>query len=311
MKYISKKLIALVVTLLVISFVTFFAFTIIPGDAATTLVGMDATEEQLNALREQLGLNDNLFVRYGRWLKGAVTLDFGTSLQYKIGVTELIAGRLSSTLLLALFSIIIIFVLSVPLGIAGAKKPNGVVDNIITTLTQLGMAIPQFFLGIMLTYIFGIVLSLFNFGGYVSPSESFFGYLKFLILPAVTVAIPKLSMMTKYLRDCIVAESRQDYVRTARAKGNTEGRILTAHILKNAVIPAITFFAMIVADVLAGSIVCEQVFGIPGVGRLLTASISNRDYPVVSAIVLYIAAVVVVMNTLADVLYRVVDPRVK
>lgn len=311
MKYISKKLIALVVTLLVISFVTFFAFTIIPGDAATTLVGMDATEEQLNALREQLGLNDNLFVRYGRWLKGAVTLDFGTSLQYKIGVTELIAGRLSSTLLLALFSIIIILVLSVPLGIAGAKKPNGVVDNIITTLTQIGMAVPQFFLGIMLTYIFGIVLSVFNSGGYISPSESFFGYLKFLVLPAVTVAVPKLSMMTKYLRDCIVAESRQDYVRTARAKGNTEGRILTAHILKNAVIPAITFFAMIVADVLAGSIVCEQVFGIPGVGRLLTASISNRDYPVVSAIVLYIAAVVVVMNTLADVFYRVVDPRVK
>lgn len=311
MKYIGKKLIALAVTLLVISFVTFFAFTIIPGDAATNIMGMDATEEQLEALREELGLNDSLPVRYFRWVKGAIMLDFGTSLQYKTGVTELISGRLTATLGLAFEAIVIIFLLSVPLGILSSKKPNGAIDNIITVLTQFGMAVPQFFLGIMLTYIFGILLRVVNMGGYVNPSESLAGFFRFLILPAVTVAVPKLSMMTKYLRDCIVAQKKQDYVRTARAKGNKEGRILTHHVLKNAVIPAITFFAMIVADVLAGSIVCEQVFAIPGVGRLLTASIYNRDYPVVSAIILYIAVVVVVMNTLADIFYRIVDPRVK
>ncbi|MCQ2537459.1 MAG: ABC transporter permease [Lachnospiraceae bacterium] len=311
MKYIGKKLIALAITLLAISFVTFFAFTIIPGDAATSIMGMDASEEQLDALREELGLNDPLIVRYGRWVKGALMLDFGTSLQYKTDVAKLIGGRLTATLGLALEAILIILILSVPLGIISSKKPNGAVDNIITVLTQFGMAVPQFFLGIMLTYVFGILLRIVNMGGYVNPAESFDGFLRFLILPAITVAIPKLSMMTKYLRDCIVAQKKQDYVRTARAKGNSEGRILTHHVLKNAIIPSITFFAMIVADVLAGSIVCEQVFAIPGVGRLLTASISNRDFPVVSAIVLYVAVVVVVMNTLADVFYRVVDPRVK
>lgn len=311
MKYIGKKLIALAITLLAISFVTFFAFTIIPGDAATSIMGMDASEEQLDALREELGLNDPLIVRYGRWVKGALMLDFGTSLQYKTDVAKLIGGRLTATLGLALEAILIILILSVLLGIISSKKPNGAVDNIITVLTQFGMAVPQFFLGIMLTYVFGILLRIVNMGGYVNPAESFDGFLRFLILPAITVAIPKLSMMTKYLRDCIVAQKKQDYVRTARAKGNSEGRILTHHVLKNAIIPSITFFAMIVADVLAGSIVCEQVFAIPGVGRLLTASISNRDFPVVSAIVLYVAVVVVVMNTLADVFYRVVDPRVK
>lgn len=311
MKYIGKKLIALVVTLLVISFVTFFAFTIIPGDAATILMGVDATDEQIEALREELGLNDSIPVRYGRWIAGAVRFDFGMSLQYKMSVSELISGRLTATLGLASEALIIIILLSIPLGILSAKRPNGFLDNTVTIFTQFGMAIPQFFLGIILTYIFGILLSFGRNSGYVSPSESFGRYITFLILPAITVALPKLSMMTKYLRDCIVAQSRQDYVRTARAKGNSENRILTHHILKNALIPSITFFAMIVADVLAGSIVCEQVFAIPGVGRLLIASISNRDYPVVSAIILYIASIVVVMNTLADVFYRVVDPRVK
>ncbi len=311
MRFFIKKLIALIITMAAISFVTFLCFTIIPGDAAVNLIGMDATEEEVEALRASLGLSDPLPIRYLRWLKGAVTFDFGTSLQYSISVTSLIGGRLAATAGLAVEALVMILVLSVPLGLISSMRPNGAVDNTITVLTQFGMAVPQFFFGIMLTYVFGVVLRIFKMGGYVSPGDDPVGYFSFLILPAITVAIPKLSMMTKYLRDCIVAEKRKDYVRTAKAKGNSSARITRHHILRNALIPNITFFAMIVADVFAGSIVCEQVFSIPGVGRLLIASISNRDYPVVSAIVLYVSALVVITNTFADVLYRVADPRVR
>ncbi len=310
MKYIIKKIASLVITLLIISFVTFLAFSVIPGDAAASRLGMDATEEQVEALREEMGLNDHFIVQYGRWLGKALTGDFGVSYRYNMPVTTLISDRLGATLGLAVLSLMLILVVSVPLSLLSAAKPNGTVDNVLTVLTQVGMAVPQFFLGIVLTLVFGIMLSWFKTGGYVSPGEDFGGFLSFMILPAVSVAIPKLSMMVKYLRDCIVSEKKNDYVRTAKAKGNGEAAILFKHVLKNAVISAITFFAMIAAEAFAGSIVVEQVFGIPGLGRLLVNSISSRDFPVVNAIVLYMAALVVVMNTLADISYRIVDPRV-
>ncbi len=310
MKYIIKKIASLVITLVIISFVTFLSFSVIPGDAAEANLGMDATEEQVEELREAFGLNGPLPVRYLRWMGKAVRGDFGISFRYNMPVTRLISDRLGATIGLAFLSLILILVFSVPLALLSAARPNGAIDNVLTVLTQIGMAVPQFFLGIILTLIFGILLSWFNTGGYVSPKEDFWGCMSFMLLPAVSVAIPKLSMMVKYLRDCIVAEKKNDYVRTAKAKGNGEAAILFKHVLKNAVISAITFFAMIAAETLAGSIVVEQVFGIPGLGRLLVSSISNRDFPVVNAIVLYMAALVVIMNTLADISYRIVDPRV-
>lgn len=310
MKYVIKKIASLVITLLIISFVTFLAFSVIPGDAAASKLGMDATEEQVEALREAMGLNDPVPVKYVRWLGNVLKGDFGDSYRYNMPVTQLISDRLGATLGLAFLSLALILVLSVPLSLLSAAKPNGAVDNVLTVLTQIGMAVPQFFLGIVLTLVFGILLSWFNTGGYVNPKEDFGGFLRFMLLPAISVAIPKLSMMVKYLRDCIVSEKKNDYVRTAKAKGNGEAAILFGHVLKNAVISAITFFAMIAAEAFAGSIVVEQVFGIPGLGRLLVNSISNRDFPVVNSIVLYMAALVVVMNTLADISYRIVDPRV-
>ncbi len=310
MKYIIKKIASLVITLLIISFVTFLAFAVIPGDAAVSKLGMDATPEQVEELREEMGLKGSVMSRYLRWLGNAARGNFGKSYRYDMPVTELISERLGATVGLACVSLVLILVFSVPLSLLSAAKPNGAVDNVLTILTQIGMAIPQFFLGIVLTLVFGILLSWFKTGSYVSPSVDFGGLLSFMILPAISVAIPKMSMMVKYLRDCIVSEKKNDYVRTAKAKGNGEAAILFKHVLKNAVISAITFFAMITAEVLAGSIVVEQVFGIPGLGRLLVNSINNRDFPVVNVIVLYMAALVVIMNTLADISYRIVDPRV-
>ncbi len=311
MNYVLKKLAGLIATLILISMVTFFAFSVIPGDAAITKLGLSATEAQIESLRESMGIYAGNFEGYIKWLKGAITGNFGNSYRYQMTVTALIGSRLTATTGLALLSIFFMVIFSVPLAIISARRPNSALDNAITVLTQIGMATPQFFLGIVLTLIFGIMLSWFKVGGYVSANEDFWGFVSFMILPAISVSVPKISMMIKFLRDGIVKEKTCDYVRTARAKGNSESRILFCHILKNAIVPTITFFAMAAAEVLAGAIVAEEVFGIPGVGELLVTSISNRDYPVVQALVLYTGALVVIMNTFADIMYKIVDKRVE
>jgi len=173
------------------------------------------------------------------------------------------------------------------------------------------MAVPSFFLGILLTYAFGLVLHWFQPGQFVEPSESFFGAASYLVFPALAVALPKIAMVVKFLRNAVLSELSKDYVRTAKSRGNSSRRILYVHVLKNAMIPVITFTAMVVAEILAGSIIVEQVFSVPGVGRLLISSIFNRDYPVVQAIVMYITLVVVAVNFLVDFMYQLLDPRVR
>ena len=311
MKFIFKKIGSLIITLVIISFLCFLVFSIIPGDAALASLGMDAEEEAIEALREELGLNRPLYIRYADWLCSALQGDFGESTQYHMPVKTLVAQRLPVTIMLAVYSMFLVVLCSFPLGLLGTKKPGGVWDTVVTVLSQIGMAVPQFFLGILLTFIFGIVLSLFPGGGYVSYQEDLGGFLYFLILPAVAVAVPKCATMTRYIRNSVVAQRRMDYVRTARAKGSSEKRVLLHHVLKNTLMPVITMLAMMAADMLAGSIVVEQVFNIPGLGRLLITSISNRDYPVVQAIVIYVAAMVVIMNTLAEIAYQKLDPRVR
>ncbi len=311
MKFILKRIGTLIITLLIISFLSFLAFYLIPGDAAVASLGMDADEAAIEALREELGLNRPVIVQYGDWLFSAVRGDFGESTQYHLPVSQLVSQRLPATITLALYSMGMIILVSFPLGLLGTKKPGGAVDTAVTVLSQVGMAVPQFFLGILLTFFFGIVLSWFTVGGYISPKEDLAGFLNFLVLPAVAVAVPKCATMTRYIRNSVVAQKKMDYVRTARGKGNSEKRILLNHVLINVMMPVVTMLAMMMADVLAGSIVVEQVFNIPGLGRLLITSISNRDYPVVQAIVLYIASTVVVMNTLADIAYQKLDPRVR
>ncbi len=311
MKFILKKIGTLIITLVIISFLSFLAFSLIPGDAAVASLGMDADEAAIEALREELGLNRPVYVQYGDWLLSALQGDFGESTQYHLPVKELVSQRLPVTISLGIIAMLFVILFSFPLGLLGARKPNGVLDTGLTVLTQIGMAIPQFFLGILLTYFFGIVLSVFPVGGYVNYKEDLGKFLTFLILPAVAVAVPKCATMTRYIRNAVVAQKKLDYVRTARGKGNSEKRILLNHVLINAMMPVVTMLAMMMADVLAGSIVVEQVFNIPGLGRLLITSISNRDYPVVQAIVVYIACAVVIMNTLADIAYQKLDPRVR
>lgn len=312
MKYFIKKLITLIMTLLFISVLTFGAFSVIPGDASMTKLGTEATPDQLEALREEMGLNKPLPERYINWLTGALHGDFGESYQYDgQSVSALLADRLPVTLMLAVLSFLIILVLSIPLGIFSAKYTGRWPDTFISQLTQITMAIPPFFLGIILTYIFGLILKWFQPGSFVSPSEDFWGSVSYLVFPAIAIALPKIAMVVKFLRNSVLSEVRKDYVRTAYSKGSSKNRALYRHILKNALIPVITFMALVVAEILAGSIIVEQVFSVPGVGRLLINAISVRDYPVVQAIVMYVTTVVICINFVVDMLYQLADPRVK
>ncbi|MDO5292821.1 MAG: ABC transporter permease [bacterium] len=311
MKYIIKKTITLILTLLTVTFLTFIAFEIIPGDSALTSLGTDATPEQVEALREQLGYNEPVLVRYKNWLFDALTGDFGTSTNYKLPVSQLIKERLPITVSLAVISILMTMLISVPLGIVTTKNRHSKFEGVHQFFIHLGMAIPPFFLGIMITLVFGLLLKFFTPGTVISFTENKPQFFYYLLYPAIAVAVPKIAMMTKFLRSSIKRQLELDYVRTAYSKGSTKNHVLYAHVLKNALIPVITFFAMMVAEVFAGSIVVEQVFNLPGLGRLLVSGIGNRDYPVVQAIVLYIAALVILMNFIVDVLYQFIDPRVR
>ncbi len=311
MRYILKKTGVLLVTLLVISLLAFLAFQIIPGDPTARLLGTDYTPERAESLREELGLTGNVFVRYWKWLSGFVTGDMGTSYSYSMPVSEVINGKVAVTAALSLMAWLMVIGISIPLGVTLARYQGSRADRAFVAMNQVFMAIPPFFLGILFTYLFGLVLNLFVPGAFVSFSDSFWGCLGYLVFPALAIAIPKAAMVTKLLRSSIIAQMNQDYVRTAYSRGNSRWGVIRGHVLRNALLPVVTFLAMTLADIVAGSIIVEQVFALPGLGRLLLSSISNRDYPVVQCIVVLISFVVVFMNYLSDIVTQYIDPRVR
>ena len=306
-----KRIFFLILTLLLVTVLAFVAFSVIPGDPTSSILGLEASEEQIATLREELGLDLPLWERYIKWIGAFVTGDFGTSYNYDIPVAELLAPRVSVTLTLALMAFVLIIIISLPVGIIAARYEGGVIDKVLTVSNQIIMSVPGFLMGIALTYVFGLVLKWFVPGGYTPPEQGLGRYMWYLLFPAVAVALPKSAMTIKMLRSSILSQMGEDYIRTAYSKGNTVSSALWRHVLRNAMIPVVTFIAMAVADIVAGSIVIEQVFAIPGLGQMLVSSIGNRDYPVVQAIVIMIAAVVVLCNFGADLLYKVMDPRLR
>lgn len=317
MKYIIKKLLTLILTLFFISVLVFLIFQVIPGDPALSILGTEATQEQVEALREQLGLNDPMPERYFNWFTGVLTGDLGKSYRYQeslneqMAVSRLIAGKLPVTLTLAGLSLLLIIIFSIPIGILWGGTKSRALDGVLNVLSQFTMSVPSFFLGIIIIYVFGLIMRWFTPGGYVSYREDFWGYIRYMLFPAITVAVPKVAMTAKFLRNSIITQLKSDYVRTAYSKGARRLRVLFVHVLKNAMIPVVTFIGIIAAEIAAGSIVVEQVFGLPGIGRLLVSSISTRDYPVVQALMLYIVSAVVIVYFVVDILYRYIDPRVE
>ena len=310
MRYILKKLFMMIVTLLVVSMCVFLAFNVIPGDPAVRMLGLEASPELVEQTREKMGLNDPLYIRYFRWFFNFLSGDMGTSYSYNVPVAGLIVSKIPITITLGLIAFAFTVLISIPLGILSARYANGIVDKTFAVVNQVIMAIPAFFSGILITYIFGAIFKLFTPGGFVSYQTDFGGFIRYLIFPSLAIALPKIAMTVKMLRGNLIDESYKEYARTAYSRGNTTNGVLYRHVLKNAMIPVITFLGMALADMIAGSIVVEQVFSIPGISRILLSSISNRDYPVVEAIIMGIAIIVLVVNFMVDVIYRIVDPRI-
>ena len=312
MKYILKKLLTLVIALLLISIVVFLAFTVLPADASIAKLGQNATPERIAALRAEMGLDQPVLVQYYNWISGALRGDFGTSYQYTgTKVADLVGGRLGTSAVLSLISFLMVVILSIPAGIFAAKRRSAPGRAAMTTIVHITMGVPSFFLGLLITYLFSLVLKWFAIGNYVSPGENFMASVSYLVFPAIAISLPKIAMTVKFLVASIRSELHKDYVRTAYAKGCSRNRVFYGHVLKNSLVPVITFMGIVIAEIVAGSIVVEKVFSVPGIGLLLVTAITNRDYPVVEAVVLLIAAVVIIINFLVDVIYKLIDPRVE
>lgn len=311
MKYILKKILTFIITVLLVTLFVFLAFELIPGDAATAKLGTNATPEALEAMRRSMGLDKPMLVRFFVWIKDFFFGDMGTSFSYGMSVRSMLSSKLPITICMTLISFIMIVGISIPLGIYSVKHDGSVVSRILNVLNQLTMSIPPFFIGIIITYLLGLVFNLFVPGGYVSYDVNFGKFIYYLIFPSLAIALPKAAMSMKLLRTSILDEAGKDYVRTAYSRGNSTGSVLKHHVLKNAIIPVITFLGMTLADIVAGSLIVEQVFAIPGFGRLLISSISQRDYPVVQAIIAIVAIIVITINLIVDILYKYIDPRIR
>lgn len=310
MRYIGKKLFTMIVTLFAVTLFVFLSFHLISGDPATSLLGTQATPERVEALRQELGLKDPVLVQYARWALGFLKGDMGVSYSYRMPVKEMVADKIPVTVALTTLAFFMMTLIAIPLGIYTARHEGGVIDRGICLVNQVIMAVPPFFAGILITLVFGRIFRLFTPGGYVSYQKDFGRFIGYLLFPALAIALPKAAMAVKLLRSSVISESRLDYVRTAYSRGNTTAGVLYRHVLKNALIPVITFLGMALADMIAGSIIIEQVFSIPGLGRILLTSISNRDYPVVMAVIVCIALLVLVVNMIVDIVYGLADPRI-
>lgn len=311
MKYVLRRILALFLTMITVSFITFAAFHMISGDPAQAILGTNATPERLELLRRQMGLDQPFLVQYLNWLLGFFSGNLGISYSYRQPVAGLIMPKLKVTLLMVVISFVIIVVLSLPLGLRAAQKSGGRLDWLRTTIDQLCMAVPAFFLSILVSYLFGIILKWFTPGDFPKLETNLLGAIRYLFFAAVCIAIPRIAMAVRMLKSTIIEQMEKDYVRTAISRGNDRIEVLKKHVLKNSLVPVVTFLGQTMAEIVGGSIVVEQVFGIPGMGRFLVASISNRDYPVVEALVVILAFWVILAGTVADLINQKIDPRLR
>ncbi|MBP5153798.1 MAG: ABC transporter permease [Lachnospiraceae bacterium] len=310
MRYIGKKLLTLLATLLAVSFLSYAAFEMI-GDPVATILGTNATPEAAAQLRADMGLDRPLPLRYGEWLWHFMGGDMGTSYIYRLPVREMIGEKLAVTLIMTLMAVILTVAVSVPAGAWLARREGRPVDKVFTVLNQILMAVPPFFVAVLLTVVFGLLLRVFTPGRFVPYTESWPLFLFYMIFPALSVALPRIAMTTKMLRASALEELGRDYILTAYSRGHSRRSALKAHALKNAMLPVVTFLAANAAEMLAGGIVIEQLFSVPGIGRLLLSSIGTRDIPVVEAIVLILAVWVMLIHLIGDILGQILDPRVR
>lgn len=309
--FLAKRILTFIGTLLGASVVVFVVLEILPGDPAMTILGPDADQSAYDALRLQLGLNDPAFERYFRWMGGLLTGDLGISYAYSVPVSDLILERMALTMPLAFIAMVLTVVFAIVLGVYAAARHNKIGDYGVMAFSQFGIAVPNFWFGILLILFFSVYLRWFSSGGFPGWEGDTWKALKALILPAVALATVQVAILARTTRSAVLETLREDYVRTARAKGVSANATLWRHVLRNALIPVITVMGLQFANLLAGTIIVENVFYLPGLGRLVFQAIANRDLVVVKDAVLVLAGMVILVNFLVDMAYAVIDPRLK
>ena len=309
--FLIKRLSTFVATLLAASVLIFMVQGVLPGNAAQVMLGESATPESVAALSAKLGLDQTAPVRYGRWVEGLLIGDLGNSVSYDVPVADLIAERLAVTAPLALMAMLLTTVIALALGIYAASHHNQAGDVGVMAASQLGIAIPNFWFAILLILVFAVKLQWFSAGGFSGWADDPWQAFKALVLPAVALAVVQAAILARITRSAVLDVLREDFVRTARAKGLSRRRVLWRHVLRNAFVPVLTVMGLQFASLLTGTVVIENVFSLPGLGRLIFQAISNRDILVVQNVVMLLAASVIVINFVVDVLYAVIDPRLK
>ncbi|MGD8881852.1 MAG: ABC transporter permease [Desulfobacterales bacterium] len=310
-RYLIKKLITLLILLFLVSIAVFSVLFVLPGDPAQIILGINATPETLANLRAELGLDKSFFEQYADWIGNMITGRGNRSINYDMPVSELILSSLAVTGPLALLAMVFAVFLSIPLGIYAARHQNRPGDVTVMFFTQLGLATPEFWLGILLILLLSVQWGLFSAGGFPGWAADFWGSLKALLLPAFALGVIRASILVRLTRSSMLEVLGEDFIRTARAKGLKETTVIYVHALKNALIPVLTILGLQLGQLLAGAIIIENVYYLPGMGRLVFQAIGQRDLPVVRDIVLVMAAAVVVVNFVVDLCYASLDPRIQ
>ena len=311
LRYFLSRLASLAASLLAASLVIFAVIEIVPGDPAAFMLGLNASEETVAALRRELGLTDDVASRYFAWVGGMLTGDFGVSYTYRVPVTELVGDRIMISLPLALYALTLSTAIAFPVGLVAAAKRGSATDFGIMGATQLGIALPNFWFAMLLVVLFAIGLKWFSAGGFPGWEVGFLGGMKALTLPAVALALPQASILSRVMRSALIETLSQEYIRTARAKGLSRRQAVVRHALRNALIPVLTIIGLQFSFLLAGAIIIENVFFLPGLGRLIFQGITQRDLVVVESVVMLLVFAVVTVNFLVDLAYAAVDPRLR
>jgi peptide/nickel transport system permease protein len=310
-KYILKRLLSIIPVLLVVSVVIFSIGYLIPGDPAAMILGENATIEDIAALRSRMGLDDPPVARYLKWISNAFHGDLGTSVAQSTPVTKMIADHMAPTISLALYAMLISLVIALPLGMIAARKKGSLVDQGISVIALLGISLPSFLLGLFLISVFAIALRWFPVAGFKPLSAGLGPHLRSLTLPAIALGFMYSALMMRMTRASLLETLSSDYVRMARAKGVHEFFLVVKHALRNSLVPLLTVFGEGLIGALSGATVVETIFGIPGIGSLVVNSIGRRDFQVVQSVVLLIALVNVAVNLVIDLLFGLVDPRIR
>jgi len=309
--YVTSRLLQAIPVLLISSFAVFLVLRLVPGDPAEAIAGQDATPEQVEQIREQLGLNDSIVVQYLRWLGDLAHADLGVSTRTGQDVSRLLSLSLPATIELAVASYILAVIIGIPLGVIAGVNPRSLWDWLLSGYTIGTLGIPNFLLGILLLWAFAVQVDWFPVSGRVSFFDDPLSSIHHLVLPAVALGTGLAAVLARYTRTTVIDAMRQDYIRTARSKGLREFHVVVRHALRNSLLPVVTIMALQIGQVLAGAVVIERVFTRPGLGRLVVDAIMNRDYMIVQSTLIILVLIFVVVNLLADVAYGFLDPRVR